>query len=208
MLKMYMYDMRVLDDEKEYKRMFDKASEYRREKALKGRKKEHIGAAAVLDMALEEFGLAENKIALTYGEHGKPYISKNMNITPYIYYNISHSGDYVVCAVSDTEIGIDIQKTGKANIKIAKRYFTQTEYMNIIKQPDEKSQGEMFFRIWALKESFIKAVGTGMSLSLNSFEIIIDDRNCVTVNQNYKDSTFRFEEHTVPGYVIAICREI
>ena len=80
--------------------------------------------------------------------------------------------------------------------------------MNIIKQPDEKLQGEMFFRIWALKESFIKAVGTGMSLSLNSFEIIIDDRNCVTVNQNYTDSTFRFEEHTAPGYVIAICREI
>lgn len=206
MLQIYMYDMRKLDDEAEYEKMYERASKSRQEKALRGRRKEHIGAAAVLDMALREYGLSEKNTELTYGEHGKPYIVNRADTDSDIYFNISHSGDYVVCAVSDREVGIDIQKIGAAKKNIAERYFTQNEYMHIMNQPDEKSQNELFYRIWALKESFVKAVGTGMSLAFDSFEIKIDDY--VTVSQSYNDSEYEFEERSIPGYVVAICSEI
>ena len=66
----------------------------------------------------------EIPVSWEYLQNGKPRLLKYLNF----FYNISHSGDYAICAVSDSEVGVDIQKIRKPDMRIAKRYFTEDEY--------------------------------------------------------------------------------
>ena len=169
MLEIYAYDIRNLLNKNEYETRLANASSCRKEKinkcTLQQKALENLAAAAVIDEAVKQFGLREKQINYGFGEVGKPYI-KNTDI----HFNISHSGDYAVCAISDCEVGIDIQKIEKPNLQVAKRFFAKKEYEYILNQPDEKSKTEAFYRIWTLKESFVKAVGVGTNLPFDSFE--------------------------------------
>jgi len=170
MLEIYTYDIRNLLINSEYETRLAAASSYRREKIesskVPAKAMEHLAAAAVIDEAVKQFGLREKQINYGFGEVGKPYI-KNCDD---IHFNISHSGDYAVCAISDCEVGIDIQKIEKPNLQVAKRFFAKNEYEYIANQPDEKSKSDAFYRIWTLKESFVKAIGVGTNMPFDSFE--------------------------------------
>ena len=168
MLEIYAYDIRNLLNKNEYETRLANASSYRKEKinkcTLQQKALENLAAAAVIDEAVKQFGLREKQINYGFGEVGKPYI-KNTDI----HFNISHSGDYAVCVVSDREVGIDIQKIEKPNLQVAERFFAKNEYEYIANQPDEISKSDAFYRIWTLKESFVKAIGVGTNLSFDSF---------------------------------------
>ena len=169
MLEIYAYDIRNLLIKNEYEIRLANASSCRREKinkcTLPQKALENLAAAAVIDEAVKQFDLREKQINYGFGKVGKPYI-KNCDD---IHFNISHSGDYAVCAISDCEVGIDIQKIEKPNLQVAKRFFAKNEYEYIANQPDEKSKSDAFYRIWTLKESFVKAIGVGTNLSFDSF---------------------------------------
>ncbi len=105
---------------------------------------------------------------LVYNSYGKPYIKEY----PEKNFNISHSGCWVVGAVSDMPIGIDIEciKEMDSFKDIARRFFSSDEYEFLLKQPMEKSL-QIFYEIWTKKESLIKAVGKGLSIPLDSFAV-------------------------------------
>ena len=129
---------------------------------------EAIGAEAVMNMAVRHF-YPDAPLPLRYfrNEHGKPYLSDY----PGLFLSVSHSGDYAVCAASDTEVGIDIQKIRSANFRIAKRYFTKEECNYI------GDNTLNFFDLWSRKESYVKAVGTGLTIPLNSFSSLHDGKD-------------------------------
>jgi len=129
---------------------------------------EAIGAEAVMNMAVRHF-YPDAPLPLQYcrNSRGKPYLVDY----PELFINVSHSGDYAVCAVSDTEVGIDIQKLRNANFRIAQRYFTKTECEYI--GNDELK----FFECWSKKESYVKATGTGITVPLNSFSVLDEGDN-------------------------------
>lgn len=107
---------------------------------------------------------------LTFGvkKYGKPFLMSH----PSIQYNISHAGDYVACAIaSDIPVGIDVEIIKPIELDISKRFFTQDEYAYINRQPLEL-QTRCFYSIWTQKESYIKMVGKGLSISLNSFSVL------------------------------------
>jgi len=104
-----------------------------------------------------------NDCQLTYTENEKPYL-KNSSV----YFNISHSGDYVVLATSHREIGVDIEKINTYSNKVAVRCFTQQEYEWMLHEGDN----EAFFRLWTAKESVMKASGLGFSLPPESFSVL------------------------------------
>ena len=165
--KISIFDIKVLEDKEIYKDMYFKVSKDRRDKVDrikndKGRKLS-ISAGFLLYEGLKQYGIWDENIQITKGDKGKPYLKNYPNIN----YSLSHSGDYAICAFSDYKIGIDIEKTDGYNLKIAKRFFTDREYNHIVNAKDSK---EEFFRLWVLKESFIKATGDGLSLPLNKFE--------------------------------------
>jgi 4'-phosphopantetheinyl transferase len=108
-----------------------------------------------------------------FGENGKPYL-KNKNM----YFNISHSGDYVVLAVADSEIGVDIEKITTYDNAVAARCFTQAEQEWLKKQRNNES----FFTLWTAKESIMKASGLGFSLPPETFCVLPVDSSAHLIN--------------------------
>ena len=94
---------------------------------------------------------------------GKPFLDSNK-----YYFNISHSGEYVIFAVSDDEIGIDIQKMDEINLGISERFFSPYEAKFIKKCNSFKR----FYIIWTIKEAYIKYSGQGLNKTLNSFIVL------------------------------------
>jgi len=128
-------------------------------------------------------------LELTYGSSGKPYFKEYP-----IYFNLSHSGEYVVCAVSDREIGVDIQEhKGGDTERIAKRYFSGGE-IRALDTCEEGQRTKLFFDLWAAKEAYGKYTGGGITESLEA-EIPADR---VIIQQN----------HSIPGYSLAVCKGV
>ena len=107
-------------------------------------RKTELAAWFLLYQALREWGISEEKInadgAYYYGEHGKP-----MRRNEEICFNLSHSGKYVLCAVSEMEIGCDIEKIQAVKWKLAKRFFSEKEYDFLVRlgrQEKLMKQGE------------------------------------------------------------------
>ena len=123
--------------------------------------------------------ISRGSINISYTEFGKPFIENSK-----INFNLSHSGDWCFIAVSlIKDIGIDIEKVRKIEdvLKIADRYFAINEYEHI-KNFDSTEQINEFFRIWTLKEAFIKAIGEGLSFPLKNFSVISDKSDSPVLN--------------------------
>lgn len=123
-----------------------------------------LGEALVRFALKKYWNLTSEDYRIDRGEKGKPFIVGVENV----FFNISHSGDYVVCAVSDREIGIDIEKRAKARMEVAGRFFHGEEVVQL-KMLEGDKQDQLFFNYWSVKESFLKYIGTGLTRPLNSF---------------------------------------
>ncbi len=100
-----------------------------------------------------------------YGPQGKPYLKDY----PDVYFSLSHSGNIVVLAVADEEVGIDVQEFRGLNERIAKRFFHQEE-INLLETVLEPAKREkLFYKIWTCKEGYIKYTGKGMREELRDF---------------------------------------
>lgn len=91
-----------------------------------------------------------------YTEHGKPYLLD----FSHIHFNISHSEEFVLCAVADKKIGVDIQKIRDYKPDLAKRVCCDAEIEHIEGSSDKASE---FTRIWTQKEAALKMRGTGIA---------------------------------------------
>ena len=97
-----------------------------------------------------------------YGQKGKPYL---MDIP--LYFNLSHSGRYVLCGVSSREIGVDIQEIRKGNLmQIVKRYFAGEEVARLERIDDETLRKEQIYTLWAKKEAYGKLTGEGIAATI------------------------------------------
>jgi 4'-phosphopantetheinyl transferase len=134
-------------------------------------------------------------------ENGKPFIAGKS-----IYFNNSHSGKWVVCGISFQDIGVDVEVIKNIDLNIAKRFFHNLEYEELV-QKDTDEKLDFFFRLWTLKESFIKADGRGLSLGLDSFHILANSRDIRAVYlgdlTKYKLKVYDF----VDGYKLSVCSE-
>lgn len=93
---------------------------------------------------------------LQFIKNQKPFLANDF------YFNISHSGNYVLIAYSSNQdIGIDIEKHRTIDINIFKKYFNNEEWQNI---QDAKNKEEQFFDYWTIKEAAIKCDGRGVEI--------------------------------------------
>ena len=176
------------------KKAYGLVSKNRREKIdfyrFENDKKLSAGAYLLLKKLLSEENIT-NPLFKTE-KHGKAYISNHENI----HFNLSHSGKVVLCAISDREVGIDIEYIDpEIDLNIAKHYFYNSEYENIM---NAENRFEEFFKFWVLKESYMKYTGLGMNLELDSFEIVIDDEiKLKNDNENLKFNLFDIENYKI-----------
>lgn len=159
----------------EINRIMTKVPQRRRDKAARFKfdndRIRCLAAYLLATFAICSFsGCESGDIKIARGEYGKPELIYPKGC----FFNISHSGDYVVCAVSDKPVGIDIQEKSRDCIDIAQRYFAPDEYKYIINLPEDLRLGA-FYEIWSLKESYIKALGMGLHKSLGSFQIMLSN---------------------------------
>jgi 4'-phosphopantetheinyl transferase len=140
------------------------------------------------------------EINLVFGEKGKPHIGNLQNV----HFNISHSGNYVVCAVASTEIGIDVERVRKVNLRIAERFFSATEIQDLMKLGDDERM-QYFITLWTIKESYLKAIGRGLTQHLNSFTIIKHNES-FQLTGNEEAEGYGIETHQLShDYMMAIC---
>ncbi len=99
-----------------------------------------------------------------YGEKGKPYFRE----IP-LYFSLSHSGAYVLLALSKDEIGADLQKKDKNAVRTARRFFSEAERA-MLARCEEEERDACFFSLWTQKEAYAKLTGEGLSASL-SFDL-------------------------------------
>ena len=101
---------------------------------------------------------------------GKPAIAEGLRV-PDIDFNLSHARDLVAAAVAlHAAVGIDVEKIdpAKADFALAQRYFAPAE-IEILRRTPSTEQAVCFFRLWTLKEAYLKATGAGFGTSLDSF---------------------------------------
>jgi 4'-phosphopantetheinyl transferase len=139
--------------------------------------------------AFEEYGICGAEINnLEYNKFGKPFLK-----TKAVFFNISHSGDFVICAVSKkSEIGIDIEKMTAIDLADFKPQMTADEWSRVVESENKRTS---FFEYWTQKEAVIKAHGHGLTLPLKSFEVLdnktmIDGEDFylkeIEINEEYK----------------------
>jgi 4'-phosphopantetheinyl transferase len=116
---------------------------------------------------------APEEISFTANSYGKPFLAGN-NDSASPQFNMSHSGDAVMVALTRSRlIGVDIEALRPLEFAgIAKSHFTNQERAFIQESPADAQQ-HAFFTCWTRKEAFIKAVGKGLSIPLNTFDTYI-----------------------------------
>lgn len=162
-------------------------------------KKLSLAAGVALDKALQEYGLREKDAVMSYERFGKPYLKDYPNIK----FSISHSGEIAVVAISDVDVGCDIERTGRYKEEVVERCFSKEEQDFIFSQTDKDA---VFTKIWVAKESFVKALGLGLSVKLNSFSVIIKGDQ-VSLSQNIDPRVWTIKEESLDGYFLAVCEE-
>lgn len=111
-----------------------------------------------------QYDLEGDQIKFGYTPYGKPFLEAYTDI----FFNISHSGDWVVCAVGDAIIGVDVEKKSGADLSQIYRIFSKRE-IHHLQQTVGDEQADLFYRIWTLKESFVKNIGEGINYPFDQF---------------------------------------
>lgn len=161
-----------------------------------------IGELLIRNIIIEKLGRRNQDIIFDKNLYGKPYLKAYRNFN----FNISHSGDFVVCAIDDKPIGIDIEQVKQMEyMDIAKRFFSPSE-LAYIEKDNLCNEIEKFYEIWTLKESYIKCCGEGLSMPLKSFSINIDEYENVKVVVNKEINKFTLNTMDIDSdYKMAVC---
>lgn len=113
--------------------------------------------------------------------YGKPYILEGG-----FNFNISHSGNTVVCVFSKQDVGIDIEEIHEIDYSLFENVFSSREFATINKEGLHK-----FYEFWTKKESVIKAIGKGMSIPLAKIEI--DGASTTYGNDTWYTKSFKID---------------
>ena len=154
-------------------------------------KKLSCGAYLLLKKMLSDENIYD--ISFKYGKYEKAYLANHDSI----YFNISHSGEYVACGISSEEIGVDIEFIDETiDLNIAKNYFFNEEYKDIISSKDPHIE---FFSYWVLKESYMKYTGLGFNLNLDEFCILKNDE----IKLKNDENNIKFSLFDIDNYKLA-----
>jgi len=155
----------------------------------------------LVKMALtKDFQLQKEDLLFALGDHNKPFLIQRPNL----HYNISHSGQWVVAAFSELPVGVDIEKVKKANLPVAERFFS-TEEKSFLQNLEDAERDEWFFNFWTVKESYLKAIGTGLTKPLSSFSVFFEGK-IIHLNDSGKIVEVNIRQINIDqGYKLSVC---
>lgn len=154
------------------------------------RRRFEVGRARVRQLLALYTGSEPEHLRFAYGEFGRPRLDPPVTGLDF---NVAHTLDTLVCAVSaDSGIGIDVEPiaTPPEADAIARRQFATGE-CSTFERASESERALVFTRCWTRKEAVIKAIGTGLSLPLQSFEVSLHTHEAprmLHIDEGYGDA--------------------
>ena len=122
-------------------------------------------------------------------------------------FSLSHSGDYALCAVSEANVGCDIEQIHPVRHALAERFFCPEEAAEIAAAGSEEARTLRFFRLWTLKESYEKAIGLGLGLPMNAFRLQLEPAPALVFSPESAD--FAFQEFSqLPDYCCSLAVQL
>lgn len=200
----FIVNINQLKDAALYRKYFMEQAAERQKKInlqkMEDDKRRSLGAGIVLGAILRQYGLVPKETRLKYGLGGKASVAGR----PDIQFNLTHSGEFAAGVCGMDPVGIDIEKIGAVREKVAMRFFSEEEYRYMEEMEDGQQRQEAFFRLWVLKESFMKVTGLGMGLPMDSFTIRFVGQD-IEVDQSVDRSKYWFKEFAVENSRMAVC---
>ncbi|KPJ64908.1 hypothetical protein AMJ44_11945 [candidate division WOR-1 bacterium DG_54_3] len=205
MLEVYAVKQEEKVDDLKYEKLLsciseEAKSQVKRFKKWEDAQRKLIAETLIRSITRKKLNLKNDAILFEKNDYGKPFLKNR----PDFHFSISHAGAWVVCAVSEKEIGIDVEKVAPIDFEIAKKLFSKEEYDELMLR-EGKERLDYFYSLWTLKESYIKAVGKGLSMPLNDFTISIKHKKIV-LRSNIQDGSYNFRQFEIDkGYKLSVC---
>ena len=147
---------------------------------------------------------------ISYGPQGKPYVKDNVFCGQPLYFNLSHSEDMAVCAISSKEVGIDVQKCKDIDFfGMAKRFFAPEE-VRALENTTPEEQKSLFYRLWTYKEAYGKMTGQGVLAYLGKdfLQMMPENENRTETTPESCEERVLFQEFSlVPDFYMTLCKQ-
>lgn len=169
-----------------------------RQKKARAIRDERVRAASLTAGLLLKYGLSQCGVPnaeLQYTEKGKPYLAGGA-----LHFSLSHSGEYAACAIDQKAVGVDIQKIVPVSQRAISRFCTASEQRYLSGSRDFERD---VIRLWALKESWLKAAGKSAADMFNACFTLRGG----TAAAGPEGFIYRLYED-IPGYILAVCESI
>ncbi len=156
----------------------------------------------------KETGIVPESVLFVTEKHGKPRLdTPGVDTSPH--FNLTHSGGFVALAISDDEVGIDIENLRPVTTaeRLAQRFFSPEERKHVF-ELDGEARDRAFLRIWTQKEAYLKATGLGVGMPLRGVETEPDPAappglRAIAGDQN-EAATWTLLEVEIPGAVCTV----
>lgn len=162
----------MLSDRRIYEAAYAEATEARRNRTDRFRmypdKCRSVAAEKLLRENVAGIENGPDLADMAFTERGKPFFAGRKGIE----FNLSHSYERIMCVLADRAVGCDVEYVRQGREGIENRFFCDVEREWIALGVNEEDRTRRFFRIWTLRESFMKATGFGLYLPMKAFEII------------------------------------
>lgn len=135
-----------------------------------------LGETLVRYALKHAFGLS--RVSFDIGENGRPFLAEPAERG--LDFNISHAGPWVVCALGDSRVGIDVEQIREKDEKLARVVLADQELEAWSSLPDE-AKGSEFYRLWTLKESYVKYTGKGLGQAFDTVRTVPEKEGFRTV---------------------------
>ena len=169
-IRIYTADVTPLNDSILFDRIYDSVSPYRRnktdEKKLMKDRILSLGVEFLLMTACRDAGIEYSE--MIYGENG--YGKLFFENCP-LCFSLSHSGERAMCVTAPQPVGCDTERIRNVSPQVAARHFSLKENNLLETCVNTDERNDLFFRLWTLKESFVKCAGLGLTVPLSSFTL-------------------------------------
>ncbi len=152
-------------------------------------------------MVYQALALPLDDIAFATTGKGKPFLPE----VPGFHFNLSHSGDWILCATADSPVGVDVERIQPLAADAMAELFTLDERRVYEALPDLERQA-FFYALWTIKESYVKAIGDGLQLDFRDLTVRLSTTQGAGIQVNDIDQNVRIMTRTMaPGYPAAVC---
>jgi 4'-phosphopantetheinyl transferase len=139
------------------------------------RRRYQIGHGALRTILAGYLGTEPTAVEFVQGPRGKPFLAGSGAAKQGPFFNLSHSGKLALIGVAGVELGLDVEKVRhlESLTEIARKHFSPCEF-EALQAREGEARELAFYRCWTRKEAYIKALGEGLSMPLDSFDVTVD----------------------------------